>query len=61
MRKIFQTGDRVITTLGYGIVISKRMSPPTYDTVQSYCIKLVGRRPLNYISTAFRAEDVSPA
>ena len=65
---MFERGDRVMTPLGPGTVVSKRMVPPNYCEVQAYSVCLDDKLEesktypfKHYNSTVFPAHEVSRA
>lgn len=63
---MFDRGDRVNTPMGYGTVISKRMSAPDYIEVAAYSIFLDSKKEemekspfINYSGTMFIAKDIN--
>jgi hypothetical protein len=63
----FDKGDRVMTHLGAGTVVYKRMAPPTYSEVDVYSVCLDARKAASeqppfpsYTGTIVKAEDVKP-
>lgn len=59
---MFDTGDRVNTTLGPGRVVYRRMKPPNYSEVDAYSVKLDGKQHAGTILGAEKvwAENVEP-
>ncbi len=65
--KEFDKGDRVMTHLGPGTVVYKRMKPPTFSEVEVYSVCLDHRKAESekppfpsYTGTIIKAEDVKP-
>ncbi len=63
----FNKGDRVVTHLGPGEVVYKRMKPPTYSEVEVYSVCLDAKKAASeqppfpsYTGTIVKAEDVKP-
>jgi hypothetical protein len=59
----FDKGDVVITPQGPGTVIYKRMSAPTYATVEVYCVCLDSKKleSASYSGTIYKASQVQKA
>lgn len=53
---MFDQGDRVRTPLGAGVVVYRRMAPPSYGEVQAYSVKLDGKE---HAGAVFPAEQVT--
>ena len=59
---MYYTGDKVMTPLGMGVVVSVRRAPPTYSTVAAYYVILESKKyDANYNGTVFSAADVKSA
>lgn len=65
MNKVFDKGDRVMTHLGPGEVVYKRMAPPTYSEVEVYSVRLDSKKAASeqppfpsYTGTIVKADQV---
>lgn len=63
----FDKGDRVMTHLGPGSVVYKRMAPPTFSEVEAYSVFLDHKKSESekppfpsYTGTIIEAEKVKP-
>ncbi len=63
----FDKGDRVMTHLGPGTVVYRRMKPPTYGEVEVYSVCLDSKKAQSeqppfpsYTGTIVKAEEVKP-
>lgn len=44
MKKQFDKGDRVNTSLGAGTIVYKRMAPPNYSVAEAYSVCLDSKK-----------------
>lgn len=63
----FDKGNRVMTHLGPGTVVYKRMKPPTFSEVEVYSVCLDSKKAASeqppfptYTGTIVKAEDCKP-
>lgn len=55
----FETGHPVMTPMGTGIIVFKRMSPPNYSEAAAYSVRLDSRKhETQYSGTMFSANEV---
>lgn len=52
---MFDKGDRVQTPHGAGVVVYRRMAPPSYAEVEAHSVKLDGK---NHVGSMYAAEKV---
>lgn len=64
-KRDFDKGDRVMTHLGPGTVVYKRMAPPSFSEVEVYSVCLDSKKEASekppfptYTGTIVKAEDV---
>jgi hypothetical protein len=58
---VFERGERVKCPDGLGMVMYRRMKPPSYSEAESYSILLDSNQWKNYAGTIYPADQVSLA